>query len=73
MDYNKFSVYGTKSVFINENLTRPRKKLLWMTKQKAKLADYKYLWTSNGNIFVRKSEETDALTVKTNDDLRLIV
>ena len=38
-----------------------------MTKQKAKLADYKYLWTSNGNIFVRKSEETDALAVKTND------
>ena len=73
LDCNNFSVYGTKSVFINENLTRPRKKLLWMTKQKAKLADYKYLWTSNGNIFVRKSEETDALAVKTNDDLRLIV
>ena len=35
LDCNKFSVYGTKSVFINENLTRPRKKLLWMTKQKA--------------------------------------
>ena len=73
LDCNNFSVYGTKSVFINENLTRPRKKLLWMTKQKAQLADYKYLWTSNGNIFVRKSEETDALAVKTNDDLRLIV
>ena len=72
LDFNKFSVYGIKSLFINENLTQQRKKLFWLAKQKARLAEFKYIWTSNGNIFVRRSEETVAIGIKLEKDLSLI-
>ena len=43
----------------DENFTQQRKRLFWNMKQKAKQSGYKYCWTVNGNIYVRKSENTD--------------
>ena len=45
-------------------LTQARKKLFWMVKQKAKLADYKYFHTMNGNIYTRKHNDSNALIIK---------
>ena len=71
-DLKNFSVIGTDNIFINENLTHSRKKLFWKVKQKAKASQYKFYWTSNGNIFVRKSEEFGSILIKNENDLNLI-
>ena len=68
----EFFVDGTTLIFVNENLTRFRKNLLWRTKQKAKDNGFKYVWTSNGNICVRLSKNTDAIMIKNEQDLDLI-
>ena len=72
LDLKGFSVEGTQRTFINENLTQARKKLFWMVKHKAKLADYKYFWTMNGNIYTRKHNDSNALIIKGEKDLDLI-
>ena len=71
-DLKNFSVIGTDNIFINENLTHSRKKLFWKVKQKAKSSQYKFYWTSNGNIVVRKSEEFGSIMIKNENDLNLI-
>ena len=51
----QFSLPGTEKIFINENLTQTCKKLFWQTKQKTKKEEWKYYWTVNGYIFVKKT------------------
>ena len=72
LDLEKISVKGTEQLFINENLTQQRKKLLWLAKQKMKATDFKFIWTSNGSTFVRKSVTSDPINIKLADDLELI-
>ena len=72
LDMKKFGIKGTTKLFINENLTLLRKRLFWKTKQKVKEAGYKYIWTSNGNIFVRKVDEANPIAVNSEKDLNLI-
>ena len=72
LDMKKFGIKGTTNLFINENLTLLRKRLFWKTKQKVKEAGYKYIWTSNGNIFVRKVDEANPVAVNSEKDLNLI-
>ena len=43
-------------LYVNENLTQQRKRLLWSAKQSATEKDYKYVWTNNGKILGRKTE-----------------
>ena len=69
VDLESFSVEGTQRLFINENLTYHRKQLFWKTKQKAKNAGYRFFWTTNGNIFVRKTENSEATQIKSENDL----
>ena len=49
-----------KKLFTNENLTKTRKRLLWLTKQKVKAKDYSYIRTMDGRIYrvPKKSERT---------------
>ena len=64
-----FPVEGMEKLFINENLTQRRKRLFWQSKQKAKELEYKYFWTPNGQIFVRKNEESEKVLIRTENDL----
>ena len=64
-----FPVEGMEKLFINENLTQRRKRLFWLSKQKAKELEYKYFWTQNGQIFVRKNEESENVLIRTKSDL----
>ena len=68
-----FSVPGTEKICVNENLTRPRKKLFWLTKQKAKKIGFKYLWTTNGNIFVKQTDQAEVIAIKNEKDVDLMV
>ena len=72
LDMKKFGIKGTTNLFINKNLTLLRKRLFWKTKQKVKEAGYKYIWTSNENIFVRKVDEANPIAVNSEKDLNLI-
>ena len=72
IDLRNFSISGTKNIYVNENLTVMRKRLFWQTKQKAKEKGFKFFWTMNGNIFVRKSDDTNIIAIKCDQDLKLI-
>ena len=52
-------VPGMTKLYVNENLTQYRKKLLWKTKELTKKYHYAYLWTTNGKIFVKKMRRTN--------------
>jgi len=65
----EFPVEGMTKLYINENLTKLRKRLFWFTKQKVKELNYKFVWTHNGNIFIRKSEKTEKILIQSEDDL----
>ena len=68
---NDLPVMGveTKKFFINENLTRDRKQLLWKTKQAAKNLNFAFVWTNNGKIFARKDESSTVVVIQHVNDL----
>ena len=57
-------------LFINENLTQARKRLLWQSKQAAKENGYAYVWTMNGKIYVRKNDNSHSNVISTEEDLK---
>ena len=71
-DFTKLSIKGVEKIFINENLTYLKKKLFWKSKQKAKEAGFKFFWTMNGNVYVRKLEDDKPILIKNEQDLDLI-
>lgn len=62
----------SRSIFINENLTQHRRALLSAARKLRTSCDLKYVWTRNGNIYVRENETTEIVNVKCDDDLRYI-
>ena len=67
--WNEFPIQSMEHLFVNENLTKKRKRLFWMTKQKAKSIGYKFYWTFNGTIFIRKQEGSDKIIIRKVEDL----
>ena len=65
----EFPAEGMAHLFANENLTQRRKRLFWLSKQKAKALGYIYFWTHNGQLFVRKNEESEKIFIRTESDL----
>lgn len=64
-----FKLTLASQVYINEHLPSSVRKLLGMTAVKRKEQDYKYLWTRNGRIFVRKSQNSDKIEILSQEDL----
>lgn len=60
-------------IYINEHLTKNNKMLLTSCKEKAKILGYKYIWTKNCRIFLRKSDTSPPISILTNQDLIKIV
>ena len=69
---NDFPISKMKRLYINENLTPERKKLLWQTKQRMKQLEIKFLWTMNGKIYVRKDEDSTSVIIQNEEDLNKI-
>ena len=69
LNENDFPVAGMSKLYVNENLTQIRKRLLWKAKQMAKERDYAYIWTTNGRILVRKDADTNAIAILCDKDL----
>ena len=59
-----------RRIFINESLT-VRNKTLFNESMKAKKdLNISYIWTSNGRIYLRKSQDSPVIPVNNKDDLR---
>lgn len=58
-----------KKIFINDHLTKERKQLLYQAKQKKLEKNYKFVWTRNGKIFMRKNETSNVIQIHQLDDL----
>ena len=67
--WNEFLILFMEHLFVNENLTKKKKRLFWMTKQKAKSIGYKFYWTFNGTIFTRKQQGSDKIFIRKEEDL----
>ena len=65
-----FPVAGMQRLYVNENLTQSRKRLLWQTKQAARTRDYSSIWTQNGKIYVRKNENSNSVLINNESELR---
>ena len=72
VNLKNFSVSDTKNIFVNENLIPTRKQLFWKTKQEVKNNSWKYIWTHNGNVFVKRDGNASITAIKNELDLNLI-
>ena len=68
----KFDFLSSKGVFLNENLTPKNRQLLFHANKKRKDNQWQYLWTSNGRIFARKSDNSSAIQMKNECDIQKI-
>nr|CAH7741343.1 unnamed protein product [Callosobruchus chinensis] len=69
----KMSVGGvSEALFINEHLTMDNKLLFRDTRLLAKRMHYKYVWTKNGDIFLRKDDSSKIIHVRNSDTLQNI-
>ncbi|XP_041460952.1 uncharacterized protein LOC121412110 [Lytechinus variegatus] len=59
-------------VFLNENLAPAKKSLLKKANDERKKAGYKFLWTTNGTILVRKSPNVPPVAIHREEDLNKI-
>ena len=69
---SNFEIQGMEKMYINENLTNFRKQLFNMARKLQKEHEYKFLWTNQCQILVRKNAEASALKISTIEDLHKI-
>lgn len=61
------------AVYIQENLTKQTRKLLWETKQWARENNFRFVWHSNGRVLVRRREGDKTIVIKSQRSLEAIV
>lgn len=59
-------------IYINEHLTQHNKLIFWEARQKCRENNYRYVWTKNGKIFVRKTENERAYRINNIEDINKI-
>ncbi|XP_077974500.1 uncharacterized protein LOC144430439 [Styela clava] len=64
-----FGIQGMKSLFINENLTEFRNNLLYNARKSRKSNNYERLWTTNGNIYMRKNKDAPRVPITKLSDI----
>lgn len=60
---------GESRIYINEHLTRENKMLLSSCRQKAKEIGYKYVWTKNCRVYVKKNDESPPVGIDSKADV----
>ncbi|XP_052755752.1 uncharacterized protein LOC128201797 [Galleria mellonella] len=58
-----------QKIFINERLTSEKRKLFRESRSRASNAGYKYCWTQNGNVFIRKREGSSAIQIRSQAEM----
>ncbi|PZC70416.1 hypothetical protein B5X24_HaOG216424 [Helicoverpa armigera] len=59
---------ATNKVYINENLTKATKTLLWNAKRQLK-GTYKYIWVTNGKILAKKKDGDNTIWIRSEIEL----
>lgn len=59
----------TSRIYINEHLTKDNKMLLSLCKQKVKKLEYKFIWTKNCRIYIRKNETSPPISINSSADI----
>lgn len=60
------------SIFINEHLSQKNKELLKAARDTCKKANFKFSWSRNGTIFVRKNEKSAVIAIRSENDIMKI-
>lgn len=63
----------TAPVFVAEHLSPTNKSIHAAARLKAKESGYKYVWVRNGRVFMRKTDESDYILVKSLETLKKVV
>ena len=63
---------GRDRIYINENLISSTRELLGEANKARKSAGYKFLWTYNGRIYVKKNETAFPIIIHGKEDMRKI-
>lgn len=58
-----------EKIYLNESLTKFYKHLLYQAKEEARKLNYKFVWTSDGKILIRKDENSPIRRIRNEDDL----
>ena len=67
-----FGHQSSNKIYINENLTRKNKELFNSCLKIKKEKGYKYIWTNQGKIYLRKNEASPPIYVKNQSDLQRV-
>lgn len=59
-------------IFISENLSAKMKRLFYLSREFAKLHNYRYCWVSNGKIFLREKDGATLKLISSENDLELL-
>ena len=59
----------SSKIYVNEVLSPEQNALLWRARNFKKTANYKYIWTFNQRIYLRKDSDSDAIQINTDSDL----
>ncbi|CAH2099276.1 unnamed protein product [Euphydryas editha] len=59
----------SKPIYINEHLSPVNKQILKKCREAAKAKQYRYVWTKNGRIFVRKNDTSPAIQITEESDI----
>lgn len=73
LNTNDLGMNCSKTIYINDHLSKTKKQLMYEARQLKKSKEYKFIWSRNGKIFVRKTETSNIININTFDDLQKIV
>jgi len=60
---------NTAPVYVNHRLTAMNREILYLTKQKARDENFKYVWYKDAKIFCKKNETSRAHYIKSKSDI----
>lgn len=61
-----------ENIYMNERLTKLRRTLFYQTKIATTTKNYKFIWVSNGDILMRKNENSKILKIKSSQDINTL-
>ena len=68
-DDNKQYKFRNKDVYINEHLSKQNRALFAAAQERKRNLDYKYCWTRGGVVNMRKTDNSQIVTISSTDDL----
>ena len=69
-DENKQFKFRNRDVYINEHLSKNNRALFAAAQEKKRALNYKFCWTRGGTVHLRKTENSQIITISSMDDVR---